>query len=64
MYNLFYWVYDAKLMCTFDNYADCKKALQTLEKKYPKAKIWIQRVIPISSFEEWEDKFNSSIQEY
>lgn len=64
MFNLFYWVYSEKLMCTFTNYADCKKALDTLRAKYPTAKIWLEPVIPITSFEQWQDTFGGKIEEY
>lgn len=64
MYNLFYWKWDAKLMCTFDKYEDCKKALDTLKAKYPQADIWMKKVETISSFQEWSDKFDQKIEDY
>lgn len=64
MYNLFYWNYQPKLMCTFSNYSDCKNALEVLKEKYPKCKIWYEKVNTINSVEEWEDIFNSEIKEY
>lgn len=64
MYHLFYWAYAPKHMCTFSNYSDCKKALEVLNAKYPTAKIWIEKIEFINSFEEWKDTFNSRIEEY
>jgi len=64
MYNLYYWAWDAKLMATFKNYADCKKALDLLTAKYPTAKIWLENIVVIGSFEEWQDKFNGKIEDY
>lgn len=64
MYNLFYWAYSPKLMCTFSNYADCKRALSELQNKYPTAKIWYEPVRTINSYEEWFDRFNGTISEY
>ena len=58
MYNLYYWKYTSKLMCTFLNYDDCKMALEILKKKHPNAKIWYEPVISINSYKEWCDKFN------
>jgi hypothetical protein len=51
-------------MCTFSNYSDCKKAVALLKEKHPKCKIWMDSVTAISSFEEWQDKFNSEISDY
>lgn len=65
MYNLFFWCYQPKLMCTFSNYDDCKKAHKTLKQKYPKSKIWFQPVDAINSYNEWLDRFNQGeIKEY
>jgi hypothetical protein len=64
MYNLYYWVWGEKLMATFANYADGKKALEILTAKYPTAKIWLEPVRVTNSLEEWQDKYNGEIAEY
>lgn len=58
MFNLFYQKFGPRLMCTFTNYRDCKKALKTLQKKYPNAKIWYAPLTTINSYEEWCDVYN------
>lgn len=63
MYNLYYWKWQPVLMCTFQNYTDAIKALDALKEKYPTAKIWVQPIQPIFSFDEWKDKY-SIIPEY
>ena len=64
MYNLFYWYMSATLMCTFTNKKDCKKALETLQTKYPKAKIWYEQLETIDSYEDWLDEFEGKIKDY
>jgi len=64
MYNLFYWAYNPRLMCTFNDYATCKEAMEKLKQKYPTARVWMDPVVPINSLQEWEDKFNCHIPEY
>jgi hypothetical protein len=63
MYNLYYWKWQPVLMYTFQHYTDATKALDVLNFKYPDAKIWIQPIQPVYSFEEWQAKY-SVIPEY
>ena len=64
MYNLYYQYMTKKLMCTFTNYSDCKKALEILQSKYPTAQIWYEPLVPINSLEEWLDVFEGKIKDY
>jgi len=49
---------------TFSNYSDCKKACDFYKEKYPDAKIWMEPVVPVNSFEEFMDKTNGVIESY
>ena len=64
MYNLFYWAFSAQLMFTFSKYEDCKKAETILRNRYPDAKIWMESVMSINSFQEFMDKTDGKIRDY
>ena len=64
MYNLYYWEWSPMLCMTFSNYSDCKKACDFYKEKYPDAKIWMEPVVPVNSFEEFMDKTNGVIESY
>lgn len=64
MYKINYWCYTAKILAFFDDYEECKKSLEVLQKKYPDAKIWMDKVETISCFNEFMDRTNGLISDY
>jgi len=64
MYRLCYWAWSEQVLCYFDKYADCKKALEILKVKYPNSKIWMNKITTIGSIEEFYDMFNGEIPAY
>lgn len=63
MYKICYQAFAPQSLAYFNDYNDCKKALDILKEKYPDAKIWMHSVTPVC-FDEFMDKTGGLIDRY